>query len=228
MKKFSRFNRGFKWILIIVDSFSKKMQTIPLKDKSGPSLARAMETVLRKSKPEYLAVDQGTEFYDQKVKAVLKKYNVKMYSTYTPIKISWTERAIRTLMNRTSRYFTHTKSKKYIDVLPLFTASYNSTVHSTTKFAPNKVNEENSAEVFRNLNALLRIKEKPKYKLGEKVRLLEAKNIFRKGYLPTWKDEVFIVDKVQNTNPPTYIVKDLDGQELPGGYYEYEMQAVVK
>ena len=64
----------------------------------------------------------------------------------------------------------------------------------------------------------------PKFKVGDYVRISKYKNIFAKGYMPNWSEEVFVVDKIKNTVPWTYVINDLNGDEITGTFYENELQ----
>ena len=65
---------------------------------------------------------------------------------------------------------------------------------------------------------------KPKFKVGDKVRISKCKRkIFDKGYTPNWTEELFLVDKIQSTNPITYRLKDLNNEEIQGSFYEPEL-----
>ena len=67
-------------------------------------------------------------------------------------------------------------------------------------------------------------KKYPKFKGGDHVRNSKYKNIFAKGYAPNWSEEVFIVSKIKNTVPWTYVINDLSGEEITGSFYEKELQ----
>ena len=64
----------------------------------------------------------------------------------------------------------------------------------------------------------------PKFKIGDIVRISKYKNIFAKGYTPNWSEEVFVIKKVKNTVPWTYIISDLNGEEIVGTFYGNELQ----
>jgi hypothetical protein len=65
---------------------------------------------------------------------------------------------------------------------------------------------------------------KPKFKVGDKVRMSRTKALFEKGYLPNWSEETYVVEKVQKTTPITYIIKDTLGEEIQGSFYSEELQ----
>ena len=64
----------------------------------------------------------------------------------------------------------------------------------------------------------------PKFKAGDRVRISKYKNIFSKGYMPNWSEELFVIKKIKNTVPWTYIINDLNGEEIIGTFYEKELQ----
>ena len=63
-----------------------------------------------------------------------------------------------------------------------------------------------------------------KFKVGDYIRISKYKNIFAKGYTPNWSEEVFIISKIKNTVPWTYVINDLNGEEIIGTFYEKELQ----
>ena len=63
----------------------------------------------------------------------------------------------------------------------------------------------------------------PKFKVGDHVRISKCKNVFAKGYMPNWSGEVFVVSKIKNTVPWTYIINDVNGEEIIGTFFEKEL-----
>jgi len=232
MQKYVKENRGYRYILILLDGLSRFLFTVPLKDKTGPSLVRAFKKVLRSSKrsPQYLQVDQGTEYLNREFRAFLKEHKIKLFHTFSKLKSVLAERLIRTLRSKIERYFTHTGHGKYIDALPSLTASYNATWHSSIKMAPRQVNKENELDVWLNLYggmteaALKATPAKPKFSVGNQVRISREKLVFEKGYKINWSEEIFRIKKVNKTIPITYRLEDLHKEEISGGFYEPELQ----
>ena len=64
----------------------------------------------------------------------------------------------------------------------------------------------------------------PKFKVGDPVRISKYKNIFAKGYMPNWSEEIFVINKIKNTVPSTYVINDLNGEKVIGTFYEKELQ----
>ena len=105
------------------------------------------------------------------------------------------------------------------DVLDDIVKKYNNTVHSSIKMEPKDVTDDSFIEYSEET------KEKyHKFKVGDNVRISKNTNIFAKGYSPNWSEEVFVVNKVQNTVPWTYLINDLNGEEIKGGFYDKELQ----
>ena len=97
------------------------------------------------------------------------------------------------------------------------------TVHKTTKIKSIDVNGDSYAEYNENPN-----KKDPRFKVGDHVRISKDKNIFAEGYAPNWSEEVFVVSKIKNTVPWTYVINDLNGEEITGSFYEKELQKLIK
>ena len=107
----------------------------------------------------------------------------------------------------------------YIDKLDDIVGESNNTHHKTIKMNPADV-EDNT---YINFNKEVNDKD-PKIKAGDHVRISKYKNIFSKGYTPNWSEEVFVVSKIKNTVPWTYVINDLNGEEITGTFYEKELQ----
>jgi len=125
------------------------------------------------------------------------------------------------------KYFTANSTRKYIDILDEFVNRYNNTVHSSIKMTPTEANKrENETQVWRNLYGDYSPPERkaPKFSIDDKVRITEKKSIFEKGYTPCWTEEIFVVSEVSYTDSITYKLKDLNGEEIKGSFYEQELQ----
>ena len=111
---------------------------------------------------------------------------------------------------------------QYLDILPKIFGKYNNTKHSSIKTTPVEASKkENEGIVYFNLHGDIEPSSKLKFKVGDKVRISKYKRkVFDKGYTPNWTDKVFIIDKVQYTNPITYKLKDLNNEEIKGSFYE--------
>ena len=196
---------------MVLDMLSKYGWIIPLKDKKGESVVMALKTILKEGrKPQYLWTDKGKEYHNKHVKELLDKSSV-------------CERWNRTIKTKMWKQFTIQGNTRYLDMLPKILKQYNNTKHSSIKMTPVEAsNKKNEGVVYFNLYGDMEtLRQKPKFKVRDKVRISKYKRkVFDKGYTPNWTEEVFIVDKIQYTNPITYKLKDLNDEEIQGSFYE--------
>lgn len=223
-------DRGMKYCLTVIDTFSKMAYVRPLKTKTGVEVTRAMKTVFDSiERPvKNLHVDMGKEFYNAEMTKLLEKYRVNRYSTYSAMKAAIIERFNRTIKNKIYQQFSLRGNYKWLDILPELVNDYNSSRHRTIKMAPKDVNSDNEQELLNtvyNYNRIIPYKN-VKFKVGDHVRLSKYKNVFAKGYLPNWTTEIFIIRKIKYTDPITYLLSDWEGNEIKGGVYSEEMQLV--
>ena len=197
MQLLSKYNKGIRYLLCAIDLFSKYAWVVPLKDKRGISIVNAFQKIISKGrKPNKIWVDQGSEFYNNSFKDFLKINNIEMYSTYNEGKSVVAERFIRTLKNKIFKHMTAISRNVYLDVLDDIINKYNNTIHRTKKMKPIDVISDSYVEYNEDSN-----KVKPKFKVGDHVRISKYKNIFAKGYTQNWSEEVFVVSKIKDTVP---------------------------
>lgn len=223
-------NDGTKYLLTIIDCFSKYAWVIPLKDKKAEGIVKAFEPIFKEIHPETLQVDKGSEFYNKLFENLLKKYNVKLFSTQSDKKASIIERFNRTLKMKMSKLFDATNSFRYIDALDDLVYNYNHTIHRTIGIAPiNAIKLENYDIVYDNFykNHSF-VPEKSNFEVGDIVRIPIYKNIFTKEIVGNWTIELFKVSKINKTNPVTYNVVDLLDDPIKGTFYSEELQKVDK
>ena len=223
-------NRGYVFIFTVIDVFSKVAYAIPLKNKTGLTLVKALKSIFKKShqKPKKFQTDKGSEFLNKTFQTYLKKEKIHFFVTQNEdIKAAIVERFNRTLKERLWRYFTSRNTLHYLDVLDDLVNSYNNTYHRSIKRSPASVNQANQQEVWLELYGdPIKIKQ-PSYKVGDRVRLSKARAIFKKGYLPSWTEEIFTISKVIKTNPITYKVVDTQNEPLKGSFYKEELQKIL-
>ena len=204
---------------MVLDVFSKYGWIVPLKDKKGETVSEAFKKVFKEGrKPQYLWTDKGKEYYNKHVKELLDKNKITLYSTENEEKSSVCERWNRTIKSEMWKQFTVQGNTMYLDMLPKILKQYNNTKHSSIKMTPIEASKKNNKGlVYFNLYGDMEtLKQKPKFKKGDKVRI-------SKYLTPNWTEEVFTVDKIQYTNPITYKLKDLRGEDIQGSFYELEL-----
>ena len=220
MQSLSRKNKCMKFLLCAIDLYSKYAFVISLKDKKGISIVNAFNKIIKQSnrKPNKIWVDQGGDFYNNVFEKWLSDNDINMYSTYNEGKSVVAERFIRTLKNKLYKHMTATGKNVYYDVLDDVVNKYNNTKHSTIKMKP--IDVKNNKRVYIDEHN----EKDSKFKASDGVRISRYKNIFAKGYAPNWSSEIFIVNKINDTMPYTYNLKDLNDEEIIGSFYDKELQ----
>ena len=146
MQSFSKYNNGVKYLLSVIDIFSKYGWIQPLKNKTGLEVASALSKVFKERKPDKLWVDKGKEFYNAHVQKL-----VTLYSTENEEKSTISERYNRTMKEKMFKYFTANSTRKYIDILDELVHQYNNTIHSSIGMTPKQASEKkNEVKVWTN------------------------------------------------------------------------------
>ena len=221
MQLISKFDKGFRFILCIIDIFSKYAWVVPLKDRKGASIVNAFQKILKESdrKPNKIWVDKGSELYNSSLKKWLKDTDIEMYSIHNEGKSVVAERFIRTLKTKIYKYITLVSKNVHIDKLDDVVGEYNNTYHRTIKIKPVDVKDNTYIDFNKEVND-----KDPKFKLDDHARISKYKNIFAKEYTPNWSEEDFVVSKIKSTVPWTYIINDFNGEGITGTFYEKELQ----
>ena len=180
-----------------------------------------MKAFLKKSKPKKLWVDKGKEYYDKNELDLLAKNNIEIYSIENEEKSYVCERWNRTIKEKMYKRFTMQNNTVYIDILPKILSFYNNSKNRSIGMTPNGTRKtENYGKVYFNLYGdLAESQKKRALKIGDTVRISKYKRkTFDKGYTPNWTEEVFVISEIRLTNPITYKIKDLNGEEIGGTF----------
>ncbi len=229
MSSLSKSNKGYKWIIMCIDTFSKKLWSFKAKNKTGKVITNTLKGILTQEKPKKLETDGGTEFKNRLFRALLKKLKIKTYSISSLRKCSIVERVNRTLKTRMYRAFTSRGSHVWIDILDGLVSGYNNSYHRSIKRSPNEVTPQNESEVRDILFPADPTPPAPaKFKFGDTVRITRQKSLFQKGYEQTFSYEVFKISEVKNTRPVTYGIRDYNSTSIKGSFYESELQICDK
>ena len=173
--------------------------------------------------------DKGTEYKNAQFQSMLKECDIRFYTSENDdIKAAIVERFKPTLKTRMYRYFKHSKSFRYVDVLQDLVYSYNHIHHNSIGLEPVMVSLKNEQRVRRKLFHLQPQKTKWKFKVDQQVRISKRRQVFEKGYVASWSEEIFIVTDRFPTTPVTYAIKDLAKEQIKGRFYEPELQLIVK
>ena len=231
LQKLSKENSGNRYILTVLDVFSKYGYAVPLKTKTGKEVANALQSIFKKETPKKLWVDRGKEYYNQEVLKLLKENDIEIYSTHNDEKCSVIERWNRTIKTKLWKYFSANGTYKYTDVLQALIDKYNTTKHRSIGMTPTDARKpSNYQEVFKNLyfRKAQSGNIKPKFKVGDKVRISVKKKKFDKGYTINWSDKIYTISAIKESTflqqPPTYIIQNDKGEKIEGTFYEQELQ----
>ena len=226
----AKYNRGYRYLLTVVDVFSKYAWVEPVKSKTGKAVTEAMTKILKRSggrRPINLQTDDGKEFYNKTFQALMKQKGIHHFSTSGDTKASVVERFNRTLKQRLYRYFTVKNTLNFVPVLQDLVQGYNRSYHRSIRMAPSQVSLANSVDVWETLYGKKGKIKKPSLKVKDRVRLNKKFRQFKKGYLPGWTEEVFVVKSVRLGKVPTYKVEEWDGTPVKGTFYEQDLQKVT-
>ena len=199
MQLISKFNKEFRFLLRVIDIFSKYAWVVPLKDKKGISIVNGLQKILDKSehKPNEIWVDKGNEFYNNSFKKWLKDNDIEICSIHNKGKSVVAERFIRTSKNKIYKYMTLISKNFYIDKLDDIVNEYNNTYHRTIKMKPVDV-KNNTYINSMTLNSGKEVNYKdPKFKIGDHVRISKHKNVFAKGYMPNGLKKLLLLIKLK-------------------------------
>jgi hypothetical protein len=231
-KDYSRQNHGFRNILITVDCLSKMIFTEPLKSKTAQSVHDGLLVIFKRSKrsPSKIQSDFGGEFWGGITKNMLAARKITLYKSFSKLKASVVERYVRRVKSVIARNMTHRNTKNWVDYLQDITTSINNSFNRSILMAPSKASKINESLVWHNLyDKVIKAKVlKPKYVVGQNVRISRGRILFRKGYEETYSREIFRIRAITMLRPiPVYILEDLKGERLEGsGFYEQELTPV--
>ena len=180
MQAFSKDNNGIKYLLTVIDKFSKFVWIIPLKLKTGQKVANAFSRILKERRPSKIWIDKGREFYNKDVQKL-----VELYSTENEEKSCVTERFNAIIKEKMFKYFSANNTRQFVDVLDLLVDQYNSAIHSSLKMTPQEAsNKKNENKVWRNLNSEFVDKTlSQKFSIGDHVRITKKRKYLIKDTL---------------------------------------------
>ena len=226
MLPYSHQNKGYKYILTVIDTFSKFAYAQPVKNKTALMVTEAMKKILEISKtpPNLIQSDKGSEFFNKEFQQLIDKYEIKHYATFTHMKAAICERFNRTLKNKMWKMFSLQGNYKWLENLQKLIDDYNNTKHSKVKIKPSEITKKNEKFILNSIYKKIKVIKNSKFKIGDFVRISKMKHTFQKGYTPNWSTEIFRIIKVNLFNPLTYVLEDYQGNKIKGGFYEEELQ----
>ena len=204
-------NRGYRYVLVTIDNFSKYGRTMPLKNKNAETIKNSFENSLlsSKRKPTLIEKDRGKEFYNNIFQDFLNKNNIKLYSRNSSYGAVFAERFNRTIRDLLKKIVFEQGDAKWIDVLPTITKQYNNKVHSSTKLSPIQASlKKNEGYVYKNILDK-RKKIKPKFQVNDLVGTADLKKTFSKGDTTNWSYKLYKITEIVNETIPSYKINNL-------------------
>ena len=191
-------NRGYRYLLVVIDNFSKYGWTLPLKNKNAQTIKNSFENVLINSKrsPNLIESDLGKEFYNNIFQDFLNKNVITFYSRNSSIVAVFAERFNRTIRDLLKRPVFQKGDGNWIDVLPTITKQYNTSL------------KKNEGYVYKNLLDK-RKKIKPKFQINNLVRTADLKRTFSKGDTTNWSYKLYRITEIINDTIPSYHIDNL-------------------
>ena len=239
MSSLAKYNKNYKFILLLIDIFSRFVWAVPLKSKHASEIIRALKIVFSKGRlPTSFRSDNGREFVAKSVKKFFKDQKINAFTTQNAeIKANYAERAIRTIKGKIQKYTYSNQTYKYIDALDSIVNAYNKSFHSSIKMAPQDVNESNESKLWKQMylpqkNDKIKSSKgnikRYKYEVGDTVRISFLKKTFQREFDQRWSDEIFRISKrFRREGLPVYKLNNFTGkEEIKGTFYQQELQKV--
>ena len=204
-------NKNYRYVLVVIDNFSKFGWTIPLKNKNAHTIKDSFENIIISSKRSLnlLEGDRDRGFYNNIFQDFLDKNNIKLYSRNTSYGAVFAERFNRTIRDLLKRPVFEKGDGKRIDILPTITKQYNNRMHSSTKLSPKGASlKKNEGFVYKNLLDK-RNKIKPKFQLNDFVGVADLKKTFSKGDTTNWSYKLYKITEIINDTIPSYRLDNL-------------------
>ena len=203
-------NRGYRYVLVTIDNFSKYGWTIPLKIKNAQTIKDSFENILinSKRKPNLIESDRGKEFYNNIFQDFLNKNDIKHYSRNSSYGAVFAERFNHTIRDLLKKIVFEQGDAKWIDVLQTITKQYNNRIHSSTKLTPIQASlKKNESYVYKNLIDK-RNKIKPKFQINDLVRTADLKKTFSKSDTTSWSYKLYKITEIVNDTIPSYKINN--------------------
>ena len=222
--KLAKENNGAKYLLVRQDLFDRNVNAKGMKTKDSQETVKAFSSMItKKNRPKKIWVDKGTEFAGA-FKRFCAAEGIQVYSTMNETKAAFAERTIRSLKNILKRY-KEDLGYKYIHKIPQFITTLNSRRNSSMDMRPTTVKNLDFTSILH--SKLLREYKKPTFKTGDRVRISKYDFPFRKGYKPQITSEVFEIVAIATRKPPTYTIKDEQGENIHGKFYQKELIKII-
>ena len=227
-------NDGYRYLLVVIDIFSRYIWVEPIKRKKPANIIDAFEKIFRQGYiPRRLRTDAGGEFTANIMKPFYKHYNITHFKSLNEVKANYAERVIKTIKSKLGRFMTYRGTGRYIDSLQDIVHSYNNTYHKGIGMTPNEVTFDNEEALWwKQYRPPTKNKTKVKrfqFDIGDYVRIPHAFAVFDREYRSRWTEEIFIITEAfRRDDVNVYRIEDQDKEEIYGTFYEGELQRVLR
>ena len=202
-------NKGYRYIFIIIDNFSKYLWGIPLKNKNSKTITDEFSNVLSKSKRSPIKLDRGSEWYNSFFQSFIKNKNIHHYSRFTDKGPSIAERVIKTVRNLLKKPVFEKGNADWLSELSSVIRQYNNTIHHSIKMTPKQASKKSNEKAMLDNLRDDRHKQRPKFKLGDLVRTADIKRVFSKGDSTNWSYKLYTITEVMYDTIPSYRIEYL-------------------
>ena len=226
MTKYSRMNKGYKYIFTNIDIFSKISYAYAIKSKKIQDIKPCFQKIFIKHKPKYIWSDQESAFFSKEMLRFFEDHNVKIYYTYSNLKGVFIERFNRNLRELMMKDFVKNNNTVWYNILPNLIKTYNNRYHHNIKMKPINANKSNEKYIKNNSYTYDKTNKIPKFKINDLVRVsLKRRQLFDKPSSSIkWSEELFKIHSIHKSNVIAYKIKDLNNGIIKGIFYERELQ----
>ena len=226
MQKYSKVNKGYKYIFTNIDIFSKYAWSFPLKTKTIKEIKSCFQKIFNERKPKYIWSDQESAFFSKEMLQFFKENNVRIYYTHSDLKAVIIERFNRSLREIMMKEFVKNNNTVWYNILPDLINTYNNRYHQTIKMKPKNVNKLNEKHIKNTVYNYDITNKKPKFKINDLVRIsLKRRTLFDK---PTGNiklsEQLYKIYKINKSNVISYQLKVMNDEIIKGQFYEKELQ----
>jgi len=234
MQGIARQNNGMRYLLTVIDVFSKYAWVEPVKCKDAANVTQAFRNVLDRAaprNPRRLQTDKGKKFFNSIFSKLMTSQKIHHFASESDQKAAVAERFNRTIKNRIWTFLSDRGTVKWIDVVQEIVKSYNNSFHRSIGIAPAQVKKQNQNKIWTKLYGDGNTYLKPPLLRDSMVRINKSKGVFDKGYMPNWSKEHFIVtgeNKIrEGTKKRVYKISDFNGENVLGSWYPEELQHIT-
>ena len=224
--KYSRMNKGYKYIFTNIDIFSKYAWSFPIKSKIISDIKPCFQKNFKERKPKFIWSDKESSFFSKEMLKFFEDHNIKIYYTNSNLKAVVTERFNRTLRELMMKKFVKNNNTIWYNILPKLINFYNNRYRNTIKNKPININKSNEKYIKYTIYKYNITNKIPEFKINDIVRIsLKRRELFDK---PSdnikWSEELFKIHSINKSNVITYNITDMNNEIIQRIFYEKELQ----